>query len=416
MGDYQTLGRRVAVAAVVVAMARAASAQTPGTPPVAYARFFETLYAPATQDVRANGGPTLSMAAYGSASALNGLLIAQIINLPTGSNAGGFAWTYDPALGTWGRSSDSFGPQTGERAQTVGRRKLNFGFAYQRFTFDKLEGQPIAIESVGGIPAASLSLQERVSLSRADVSVKTTFVNYGITSRLDIGVFIPVVSVAMDGSLAFTLRKGPGRNPPVVSQRTTTASAREQRLGDPVFRGKYNFIRRSHGGLALAIDGRLHRQNQLGARGAKVQLIASANSAAVNTHVNAGFSAAGCDESQDELCHNFDAILVAGGIDKAVTKRVTLSTDIHMQRVDVRRRGASSVTVPITGPLGGCAMGIATACSSSIIERADTVTLSMTGKVNLWGNLLLTVTGLIPANSSGLTDRFTPIIGLDYAW
>jgi hypothetical protein len=410
---------RVVAAAIVLLTASASDArgQTPRPPPVVYARFFETLYAPFTQDVRANGGPALLVSSYGGASALNGLLVAQIINLPTGSNAGGFAWTYDPALGTWGRSSDSFGPQTGERSQTVGRRKVNFGFAYQRFTFDKLDGQSMSIESVGGTSAGSASLgyRERVSLSRADISVKTTFVNYGITSRIDVGVFMPVVSIAVDGSLDSTLRRGPGLNAPVVSQRTTTAAAREQRLGDPVFRGKYNFIRRPHGGVAVAFDGRFHTSNQLGAGGAKTQLIASANSAAINTHANVGFSGSNCNTEPVKVCEAIRGFFVAGGIDKAVTKRVTLSTTIHMQRVDIQRTSGSA-TAPISGPLGPCAQGIASACRTNLIERADTVTVSMTGKMNLWGNLLLTVTGLVPANSSGLTDRFTPIVGLDYAW
>jgi hypothetical protein len=34
----------------------------------------------------------------------------------------------------------------------------------------------------------------------------------------------------------------------------------------------------------------------------------------------------------------------------------------------------------------------------------------------MWGNLLVTVTGMVPARGQGLGDRFTPIIGLDYAW
>jgi hypothetical protein len=201
----------------------------------------------------------------------------------------------------------------------------------------------------------------------------------------------------------------------VVSQRTNTAAAREQRLGDPVFRGKYNFIRRPHGGLAFALDGRFHSQNQLGAAGVKIQFIASAHSAAVNAHVNVGFSEAACNDSTVAGCSQFSGFLVAGGVDKAVTKRVTLSTDIHMQRVDIERT-RDLATAPLSGPLGACASGIASACNTNLIERADTVTLSMTGKLNIWGNLLVTVTGLVPANSSGLTDRFTPIIGLDYAW
>src|SRR5262245_46023794 len=122
--------------AALMMLARTVSAQPSSAPSVRYDQFFPALFAGLAQDVRANGGPSLISRDFGSANALMGLLVAQIISLPTGSNDGGFAWTYDPALGTWSRSVNSFGPQTFERAQTVGRRKANFGITYQRFTFD----------------------------------------------------------------------------------------------------------------------------------------------------------------------------------------------------------------------------------------------------------------------------------------
>ena len=51
-----------------------------------------------------------------------------------------------------------------------------------------------------------------------------------------------------------------------------------------------------------------------------------------------------------------------------------------------------------------------------LAEQSNRITAAFTGKINLWGNLLLNLTALTSTNSRGLSDRFTPAIGLDYAW
>ena len=74
---------------------------------------------------------------------LNSLVAAQVASFPLASSAGGFSWSFDSALGTLTRVSDSFGPVFAERALTVGRGRLNFAFAYQRTTFDSLQGRDL---------------------------------------------------------------------------------------------------------------------------------------------------------------------------------------------------------------------------------------------------------------------------------
>lgn len=115
------------------------------------------------------------------AAAMAALLASQLVSLPIASNAGGFSWNYDSDLGIWTRTVDSFGSHTMERAHTIGRNKVNLGYTYQRFTFDELDGDSISINSTGQVSTApALHLVENLSLSRADVSVNSVFVNYGI--------------------------------------------------------------------------------------------------------------------------------------------------------------------------------------------------------------------------------------------
>ncbi len=53
----------------------------------------------------------------------------------------GFAYAFDPALGTFTRQAGTFGSLFGERALTIGRGRWNVGFNFQRATYDTLEGK-----------------------------------------------------------------------------------------------------------------------------------------------------------------------------------------------------------------------------------------------------------------------------------
>src|SRR5688500_9129563 len=65
-------------------------------------------------------------------------LANQLSSFPIASSAGGFTYRFDPALGVFTRSADSFGPVYSERADTVGKGKFNLGINYSHFTFDHI--------------------------------------------------------------------------------------------------------------------------------------------------------------------------------------------------------------------------------------------------------------------------------------
>lgn len=86
-----------------------------------------------------------------------------------------------------------------------------------------------------------------------------------------------------------------------------------------------------------------------------------------------------------------------------MTKRVTLSSTLQLHHTVI------AVGVTETTPAGAVR-------PNNPEVKTNRVTASLTGKVNVWGNLLVTMTGLVSKNGRGLSDRFTPVIGLDYAW
>ena len=76
-------------------------------------------------------------------SQINTSIATQLLALPLPSPASGFTYTFDPSLGVFTRSTQSFGPILTERAETIGKKKFNIGFSYQRFGFDSLGGIPL---------------------------------------------------------------------------------------------------------------------------------------------------------------------------------------------------------------------------------------------------------------------------------
>ena len=53
----------------------------------------------------------------------NQAIASQLATFPLGSSSGGFTYTFDSSLGTYARSTNSFGPSFAERALTIGRRQ-----------------------------------------------------------------------------------------------------------------------------------------------------------------------------------------------------------------------------------------------------------------------------------------------------
>src|SRR4030095_4045195 len=66
----------------------------------------------------------------------NQALLPLLSTYPVGSPSGGFTYIFDPALGTFTRASQSFGPFFAERALTIGRTKVSVGLGHQRATYD----------------------------------------------------------------------------------------------------------------------------------------------------------------------------------------------------------------------------------------------------------------------------------------
>jgi len=80
---------------------------------------------------------------------LNSELNSEKGSFPVSTTGGGFTFQYDSELEVFTRTTDSLGPIFAERANTLGRGKINFGFSYTYINYSSIQGEDLDnIESI----------------------------------------------------------------------------------------------------------------------------------------------------------------------------------------------------------------------------------------------------------------------------
>jgi hypothetical protein len=362
-------------------------------------------------------------------------LASQLAAIPLPSPASGFTYTFDPALGVFQRSTQSFGPILTERAETIGKRKLTFGMTFQYFGFDSLEGL-----SLGDIPAVFTHDGANLGGGRSDVvttansidtSVNQTvaFLSYGLGSRVDLSVAVPFVSVDLAvASQAEVQRVGTSSSPAthyyddgtggLGIDHTYARSGHASGIGDVVVRLKANPIHDDALALALGVDGRLPTGDEenllgLGAPGVKPFAVLSFSQGRVAPHLNVAYlwngkSVLAGDVATGRKEDLPDQVQYAVGVDIGVTKRLTLAFDFLGTHV-------------IDSPR--LVRGVFTAANGEAFDQIGFVTESYNlangaagFKFNPGGRLLIDFNVLFKLDNAGLRDKVTPLVGLEYAF
>ena len=132
--------------------------------------------------------------------------LTELSNIPVGAGSTGFTFSFDPALGTFTRSSRTFGPLFSEPALTAGRSNMTVDFFFQKVSYDswlgaKLEtGLDAVATSTATTGASTASVTTRNSTSlRLSTSRFLLATRYGVTDRFDIGVTVPVSTLELEG-------------------------------------------------------------------------------------------------------------------------------------------------------------------------------------------------------------------------
>ena len=366
---------------------------------------------------------------------------------PTG---GGFTYTFDPSLGVFTRSSESFGPVFANRAETTGRGKFTLNTSFSRHTFDTVDGLELRSNSQvfpvllvpGTLGGQSVLLVDVIQL-REEVSadVYTLGGIYGITDRIDVGITIPFLDVKVKerprelGFFFCTRDFSQCTNSQPTGQDFRSNSASASGLGDIVLRGKWNFLQvpqlwGGRMGMAFALDVKLPtgdegdrdaftNQNRFsqgvnvsladitgqqfglgdpplgtGVVRVRPQVVVSGSWAGFAPHVNAGAELGTTEGITNDLVYEV-------GFDYTFFQRVTVSADLLGRHAfDVDRLRVRNIFDQDFGRKA----------------NADTLTFSIGVKANPIGTLLVFANLLFPINEVGIRDRLTPTFGVEWSF
>ena len=360
----------------------------------------------------------------------------QLTAVPLPSNASGFTYEFDPAVGAFTRSTQSFGPILTERAETIGARRSSFGFTYQYFKFDRLGSADIdefpAVFVHDDNPGFDLAFEDdlvtTVNAIDAELNQFVFFYTYGLSNRLDVSLAIPVVSADMSIRSEATIRRISESDRTIHFYEETGVALGDQRhfrasgtasgIGDIVLRLKGTAVQGATSGLGLGMDVRFptgDEQDLLGsgAWGLKPLVALSFSRSRFSPHANFSYqwngeSVLAGDILVEEKADMPDQVLYAFGVDLGVSEALTVVVDFLGQRmID----SARVVFVDFAASDGS------TFSNLEVREESFNVFDLATGfKVNVAGSLLVDFNLLFKLNDEGLRDNITPLIGLEFSF
>lgn len=368
-------------------------------------------------------------------SPFNTALASRLASVPLPAPASGFTYTFDPTLGVFNRSTRSFGPLVADRAETVGKNRASIGVAYQRFSFDSLDG--IGLGHLPAVfthdnPVAGTGRDDVItadSAIAAEISQFTTYVTLGISDRLDISAALPLVSADLAVSSRTQIWRIGTRDPAVHffyepsdtfgDHQTFQKSGHATGIGDVAVRLKGAAVRRAGLGVALGVETRLptgDEENLLGAGAFAVKpfVAISTPHGVVSPHLNAAYqwngkSLLGGNVLTGEKQDLPDEAVISLGADIGVSKKVTIAFDVVGRRVIDGEQVHSDVFHALDGRSQFPQLSFARG-SYNVFDGAVGL------KANPGGGLLLDLNVLFKLNDEGLRDRVTPLLGIEYSF
>jgi hypothetical protein len=413
--------------------------------------------------------------ASGSLKPVSSSIVSQATVLPIASPSSGITFTFDAAAKVFTPSEGSLGPIVGDRAETIGKSKLFVSFDYQFFRFDKFDGvrlkslpvvffQPdnnVAIPgktcSVAGFVTGPKNLGDCAFIrdvitadNRLDLKVNQfiTVLTFGLTSRIDASLVIPIESVRLGISSNATIvndsnspfhffnnRTGCGTATTNCLNQSFSSVRTASGIGDMTVRIKAMAMKGEHAALALGADVRLpsgDALNYVGSGAAGVQpFVIWSRGARISPHVFVGYEVNGSSVIAGDVTTGSKERLpsqlsYSGGADFGITKRVTVAADlVGQQAFQVRRLSKTTFT-----ELGACTQPYNTCVNAStdvMPPNTDPALAQSTESVNItsvsvgakWkpvSTFLVTANVLIRVNDGGLHAAPAPLIGLSYTF
>jgi hypothetical protein len=375
-------------------------------------------------DFQANFGP------------FNTAIGSQLTSLPLPSPASGFTYSFDPALGVYTRSAQSYGPILAERAETIGKEKFFAGFSFQHFRFSSLDG--LDLHNIPSVFRHSQTtpdpiIKEDIITTRNFIDTQidqfTMFFTYGLSDRVDLSVAVPVLNAKLAAISNATIQRIGTANDPTIhyfldpngnstNQKQFAVSGTASGLGDVLMRIKGTVAEWKPVWLSAGLDIRMPTGDAYdflgsGTLGLRPFLAISSRNHRVTPHLNAGFQWNGSSPLAGDIFagtsgHLPNQITYAAGFDAGLNSKLSFAMDVLGQ--DVMH---AQVVRPATFIAANGTSWQDTAFSR---RNVNIVNGSAGFKVNPIGTVLVSFNALFRMNDAGLRSKVVPLVGLSYTF
>lgn len=386
----------------------------------------------------------------------------ELSSLPLGSAGSGISFTFN-AQHVPVPTEDSLGPILTERAQVIGRQRVNLGVAYQYFDFRSIDGLsmkqlPDVLEHVqfsvnGSIPSYENDYITTSNTLGLHLNQIVLYGVYGLTNRIDVSAELPIETIHFAvSSSAHIVRTvaceftatctGAGSdfgeyhyfgNPTTNAQALANVDANfanggnASGIGDVLLRAKGEIIKAEKSATSLGVSVRLpsgDATNLLGSGTVGVEPFAAFTyRGPVSPHVRVGYQWNGQSILPGNPIGNTAtfttggpikaslpaAFVYSGGADIRISDRLTIAGDLIGQRLFSAARISLGTFTDYEGnTLPQIQPNLGTDYS------ADSIAAGV--KIRLARDLVLTGNVTTRVDNGGLVARVVPLAGLSYAF
>ena len=355
-------------------------------------------------------------------------IAASVASFPLSSTAGSETFVFVAGVPT--PTSTTLGPIFAERAQTLGRGRVNAGVNVSRLRFDEIRGVGVEDlqftfihDNVGDTTLLGDRTVENdllVLSLNLDIEAETYafYATFGLTDWLDLSVAVPIVDIEIQGKSTAVVQPstfesdsalhffaGTPRDPVLQQNKTETGGATG--IGDIAARVKVHVARSENWDLGIlgevrAPTGREEDFLGTGDINAKGLFIASARLGDFGPHANIGFEYRGSSIDQNE-------VEIIAGFDQGLADWATLAVDL----LAAFKVGDKQIAFP--EPVTFDLPFRRTVRRTNIPDiRDDVIDGSMGFKFRTGAGLVIITNVLVPLNDGGLRSSPIPTLGVEY--
>ncbi len=138
--------------------------------------------------------------AYSKVEAVSSIVGTQLGQLPISTAVTGSGLTFNKSLGVFTASEDSLGTILTQRGETIGRHTFMAAFTYQHYGFGSIDGirlKDFPTTSVVTYSNGATTYEQATSNVDLSIDQYTALVSFGLTSKLDLAVVVPISRVSL---------------------------------------------------------------------------------------------------------------------------------------------------------------------------------------------------------------------------